>query len=612
MLALHYQKSKLDTVGSLAISQYQQSIKEIKTWEGTGKALYKELSTHNLIRFFQYIDPQNSDNNYTSGQILSKEKHLLSYFLPDNFGMTSSIKPGRLQVKLELGTERQKILNETKILLIALVVMYFTAAIVAYICFRDKKLLIKFLAEIINDIPNSKNLHHIRLPRNYQPIIESVNNCRNLIASKFDLIIQENEKLNRNVFVDDITKLKSRQKFSHYLTSIRDEVKPVFGCMIFLRASELSSINHERGRTSGDQYLIKIANILTEVTKKHPDSDHFRISSAEFAVVLPNLSFNDSKKLLESLKATLDEYQQTLKAQSAGHVGLIPYKSGSQPSSLVAMADTAISIAQTLGPNAYHATKELNSDEQIGDNRWKITIQNILKRRTLTFYQQPIQSCRNNTKSIFYQELLTRFSNREGKALPTAAVIAMAERHGLIIELDKMIIENVLKLVKHNPKLNSTYGINISAASALQPSFIAWMKDLFKQHPKLASKIILEIKETGMQTNVLAAANFVDQAHKIGARVSIESFGTGFTAFKFFKDIRPDFVKLDSSFTREIESDEENKFFVKMMVDIARRINVPVIATSIESQSEKQELEKLLVDGLQGFYISTPKKLMPS
>ncbi|MBE8168766.1 MAG: EAL domain-containing protein, partial [Shewanella sp.] len=555
---------------------------------------------------------ENSDNNYTTGQLLVRKTHWATPLFTDNFGQTTSIKPGRVQVKLELGNKRDQILNETQILLIVIISMYFLSAIVALICFHDKKIIIKSLAEIINNIPNSKPLHHIKLPRNYQLVTESINNCRNLIARKFERITQENEKLNQNVFVDDVTKLKSRQKFSHYLTKIQDEAKPIFGCMLFLRASELSSINHERGRASGDQYLVKIANILTEVTKKQPDSDHFRISSAEFAVVLPNFSFNESKKLLDSLKAALDEYQQTLKALSAGHVGLIPYKNGSQPSSLVAMADTAISIAQTLGPNAYHATEELNSDDQIGDNRWKITIQNILKRQSLDFYQQPIQSCRNNTQSVFYQELLTRFSNKEGKALPTSAVIAMAERHGLITDLDKLVIENVLKLIKNNPKLNSTYGINISAASALQSSFVAWMKDLFKQHPKLASKIVFEINETGMQTNVSAAASFVTQAHQIGAKVSIENFGTGFTAFKFFKDIRPDFIKLDSSFTREIESDEDNKFFVRMMIDIARRINVPVIATSVESQSEKQELEKLLVDGLQGFYISTPQRLKSS
>ena len=82
-----------------------------------------------------------------------------------------------------------------------------------------------------------------------------------------------------------------------------------------------------------------------------------------------------------------------------------------------------------------------------------------------------------------------------------------------------------------------------------------------------------------------------------------------FTSFKFFSEVRPDFIKLDGSYTSNIDEDSNNKFFVRMMVDVARRIGIRVIATSVERQEEKLTLEKLLVDGLQGYYIAQPQAM---
>ena len=89
-------------------------------------------------------------------------------------------------------------------------------------------------------------------------------------------------------------------------------------------------------------------------------------------------------------------------------------------------------------------------------------------------------------------------------------------------------------------------------------------KELFKKnHRQLATKVVLEVNETGIQANTTASANFVRLAHSLGLRVSIEHFGMGLSAFRFFKEVRPDFIKLDGSFTKQIETNEDNKFFVK-------------------------------------------------
>ena len=97
--------------------------------------------------------------------------------------------------------------------------------------------------------------------------------------------------------------------------------------------------------------------------------------------------------------------------------------------------------------------------------------------------------------------------------------------------------------------------------------------------------------------------------HRVGARVTVERFGVGLTSFKFFRDLKPDFIKMDSTYTRDIDEDKNNQYFLRTMVDLAHRLSITVLAESVESQEEKFTLEKLFIDGCQGFYIGKPKSL---
>ncbi|MGS0730745.1 EAL domain-containing protein, partial [Shewanella sp. 0m-11] len=121
---------------------------------------------------------------------------------------------------------------------------------------------------------------------------------------------------------------------------------------------------------------------------------------------------------------------------------------------------------------------------------------------------------------------------------------------------------------------------------------------------------VFEVNESGMQTNLSATYHFINELHSVGSRISIERFGLGFTSFKFFKEVRPDFIKLDHSYTQGISQDQHNKFFVKMIIDIARKLSIRVIATGVEKQEDKLIMEQLLIDGLQGYYIAKPTPFM--
>ena len=219
---------------------------------------------------------------------------------------------------------------------------------------------------------------------------------------------------------------------------------------------------------------------------------------------------------------------------------MVPYEQGNKPLALMALADSAVSVAQTLGPNYYYQLEKLSGHEQFGNDHWKVTIGDLINRRCIKFYQQPIQPC-NNTTTV-YRELLARFYNIEGKNLPTTSVIAMAERYEMSVDLDKMIVIETIKTLRDNPNISGAIGVNISASSALEENFTMWLKDILSKHRNIAARLVFELNESGMQTNLGASYQFVTSMHKVGAKIAIERFGLGFTSFKFFREVRPDFI----------------------------------------------------------------------
>lgn len=603
------QNSQLQIQQQQELDDFKKYLSGFAQWQGSGKELYQLLSSDNRLQFFQYVDDTDGSLNHTEGSLTAKGDHPLASLFSLNLAHSQKIATGRLQLKLSANQAIEEAITNTEKLGLMLLVTYLITLVIFMVLMVKLKAAIAYAAHYIRHLSDMSfsAIAASKLGSEMSPIKLALEECRTHLKIQLDKLTQENEKLHRAAYQDPITGFGNRLPFTSKLEGISRPGVPQLGLLALVKATELAHINQLQGRTAGDNYLSNVASCIRKACIKYPDAEYFRISSADFAVFIPNVVIKDGPIFLEQLRSFLDEYQQLIKTESTAHTGLVPYQQGINPVTLLTLADTAVSIAQTLGPNSYHIQEKLNGDEHVGDDRWKLAIHDLITRQALRFYQQPIQPCRNDVE--VYRELLARFYNSEGKFLPTTTVVAMAERHGLSTELDKLVVISTLKMLKENPLISGNFGININAFSANQELFVGWLKDILGKHKSIASRLVFEVNESGLQANLAASSKFVRELHSVGSRVSVERFGMSFTSFKFFQEVRPDYIKLDGNYSSAIDEDNNNKFFVRMMVDIARRIGISVIATSVERQEEKLTLEKLLVDGLQGYYIAQPQAL---
>ena len=418
-------------------------------------------------------------------------------------------------------------------------------------------------------------------------------------------------QLEKEAYTETLTQLPNRNRFVQYFEHKVTETNEIkFGVLLITRCSELQTINQISGYKEGDNYICKVSDILKSEIEKYQGGQLFRLNSSDFSTILPNVTMKEAEKYAQALTEKFNQYQQSADLDSVAYSGVVAFTNNEPLGEILALADTAISVAQTQSVNAWYAQKDGDADSpsnHYGNQNWRQEIDSVLTAQRVSLLIQPIKPTTKNTK--MYGEILARFKNANKETLPTASFIAMAEKLDKIVAVDRMIIEQALTEINQKNLQNVQFGINISSRSIHDEHFLIWLERRLLRETNIAPNLVFEITEYGLQQNVQTSKRFIDMVHRVGSRVTVERFGVGLTSFKFFKELKPDYIKMDSTYTRDIDEDKNNQYFLRVMVDLAHRLSINVLAENVETQEEKHTLEKLFIDGCQGFYIGKPEQM---
>ena len=434
---------------------------------------------------------------------------------------------------------------------------------------------------------------------------EGINEIKGIITSQ----LNNSSALEKEAYLDSLTQLPNRGRFVQYYENEVVQDSPVkFGVLLITRCSELQTINQIHGYHEGDTYIVNIAEIFNTALINYPTAKIFRLNSSDFACIIPNVQLKEAENFAQDLTGKFNEYQQASELDSVAYTGLVYFDKSKPLGELLALADTGISVAQTKNINAWYSQKDTdileNNSINYGNQNWRQEIESVIENQRISLLLQPIQP--SNRNSRVYGEILARFLNSNEEMLPTASFIAMAEKLDKIVAVDRLIIETAINEIVTKNLNDQSFGINVSARSINDEHFLIWLERRLLRESAVAPRLIFEITEHGLQQNIKTSKRFIDMIHRVGSRVTVERFGVGLTSFKFFRDLKPDFIKMDSTYTRDIDEDKNNQYFLRLMVDLAHRLSISVLAESVESQEEKHTLEKLFIDGCQGFYIGKP------
>lgn len=595
-----------------------------------------------------------ADNNITGdAKVLSKQLKdaidLESLLIKDregnqlySFDDTSAIRPtlATLLVEIDLYTKPRTVATNSGNLIIkfhssyaavltplfdVFLGLFFLPVIVILVSFGLFKSFVKVtftqtserIAEVITKISKNKPIDNSdtfkKFPLQFGATISALKRLGKFVNNTLSEFEKSSSELKIEAFKDSLTNLPNRTRFVEYFESevINSDKQAPFGVLALLRATELQHINQSKGYQEGDKYIKGLSEILSKVIHTYNGATIYRLNGSDFGMIIPNITIKEADSMAQNIHSRLNEFMRASELSAIGSTGIVSYGKDKPLGELLAAADTAISLAQTKHVNAWHIQKDSNlqqsSTSAFGNQNWRNIIDEVIQKANVTLLFQPINAANRSSKA--YTEVYSRFKLDDGQMLPTASFLAMAEKLNRVVDIDRMIVEKVFEIIKTKNMADKFFGINISPASAHNDQFMIWLERRLLKEANLATKLIFEISEFGLQQNVNSSRRFIDMLHRAGSRVTVEKFGVGITSFKFFQELKPDFIKLDGSYTRDIADEKNNQYFIRMIVDLSHRIGVNVLAECVETQEEKHVLEKLFVDGCQGYYIGKPAPL---
>ncbi|NIF21859.1 EAL domain-containing protein [Candidatus Pantoea multigeneris] len=201
-------------------------------------------------------------------------------------------------------------------------------------------------------------------------------------------------------------------------------------------------------------------------------------------------------------------------------------------------------------------------------------------------------------------ELLLRWHNpRHGWVAPDV-FIPLAERHNLIAPLTRFVISKVVEQLPQLPQRSDFHiALNVAASHFRDCEIVHDLETLWWPAEPVP-RLVLELTERDALPVV--DQQVVAMLHKVGVQLAIDDFGTGHSSLSYLKDLQPDILKIDKIFTAAIGTDAINATVTDMVISLAQRLNISLVAEGVETAEQAEYLRLRAVDVLQGYFFARP------
>jgi diguanylate cyclase (GGDEF)-like protein len=382
------------------------------------------------------------------------------------------------------------------------------------------------------------------------------------------------------------------------------------GAVMIIDIDGLKAVNDSHGHHAGDNLIRLIAAIMRE--RVRATDIVARLSGDEFAVLMPQTDTAGALQLGEDLRAQVAEGAvPAADAESATiSVGITMFGGEREvgAEAVLLAADQAMYRAKEDGRNQIALFQDPREPQRRQERRQTTTarIRDALTHDRLSLHTQPIRSLASG--GIERYELLLRMTGDNGELLPAASFIEVAERSGMVQELDRWVVARALELLARREREGSPVSlhVNLSGASVSDLSVIEFIERRLDEGEADPARCTFEITETARVHDYEAAGGFADRLTEFGCQVAIDDYGAGFGPFHYLKQIPFDLIKIDGSFIRDMPNSDADQLTVQAIVQIARGLGKTTIAEFVQDDVTAQMLRDYGVDMAQGYHLGRP------
>jgi diguanylate cyclase (GGDEF)-like protein len=427
----------------------------------------------------------------------------------------------------------------------------------------------------------------------------AMNSTVGRLKSMFDEEAARLEVMRREANCDALTGLANRSHFMARLQQsldVEDAEDAAGGSLLLVRLVDLTGVNHRLGRAVTDDFLMRTAEIIRKWTARYGRGLGGRLNGADFAVMLPGEEHGRvvADALLKDLIEVAGPFIQN---DASAWIGVGQFGHGMELATLLARVDGALASAQAGGGNAVHEVQAEDDHLPRTAEQWSKMIRHALDQRWVRLVSFPVVAL---TGRLLHRECPLRLMfDGKGDWLPASRFLPVAERLRLTPELDLAAVSLGLQELHAHPALIGL-AINLSGSSIADLEFRLKLLQLLGQQREMTPRLWIEVAETGALKHLGAFRDLCRDLKVLGCHVGLEHFGYHFDQIGLLHDLGLDYLKVDASFIRGIDSNAGNQAFLKGLCGIAHNIGLQVLAEGVATNAELLALTALGFDGATG------------
>jgi len=410
---------------------------------------------------------------------------------------------------------------------------------------------------------------------------------------------EKTKELRHQLYTNALTGLPNRRSLLHDINYYEN------GALLIINIDDFKEINDFFGHSVGDNILISFAQKLSEIITKEHESTLVHLAGDEFALFF--LQKPAKKEFINFINSLLKNIEKIIFTHENNELTIrVTIGATYQDIEALEKADIALKSAKKQGKDFLIYDETLNVEQQYKNNmEWTKKLNWAIENDKIQPFFQPIYD--NKTNRIVSAECLIRLLDKDNKIISPYYFLTIAKKSKLYSKLTKIMIQKSCQYFEH---LDCDFSINLSVEDILDIDIVNYISKSILQY-NVANKIILELLETEEIENYEEVSSFIFEMKSLGCRIAIDDFGSGYSNFEYLLKLNIDYIKIDGSLIKNLETDKNTLIVVETIVDFAQKLNIKVIAEYVHNEGVYNKVKQLGIDRSQGFYLAEPRNALP-
>lgn len=411
-------------------------------------------------------------------------------------------------------------------------------------------------------------------------------------------------------YVDELTGINNKRKLLKDGSEFINKNSSIKLAIICIDIKDFQNFNELRGIVQGDNILRIIASVLTKCGEGIKHFSVGKIGSDEYGIILEGDKDN-AIKYYEKFNLLFNEElkENDISDEVSFTLGSAVYPQHAQ--NINALYEKARATLKISREN--NSRNIAFFDEKVVQLMVKKRILEQKLRRAITnsnfvLYYQPKVDLK--TGNIIGREALIRWIDAIEGMIPPDTFIPVAEKNGLIKDIDDWVIKNACyqNTFWHSKNIGEKVqiSINISSQEFYQSNIVEKIKSALIETGLEPQYLDIEVTETMMMMNIDDAISTMKELKKLGVTISLDDFGTGYSSLAYLRELPIDVLKIDKSFIDELEVSQKGIDITKYIIGLAKSLGIKVVAEGIETKKQNDILIELGCDVGQGYYYGRP------